>query len=533
MFKRSAVLLVLVMGSLLAPGLARAADGVQFTAPAPNASVGGTVTVIATADVGTTSVLFEWSADGSTWRAIGEATIPDPGGGWSEPWDTTQVPEGPVTLRATEKSAGAPGASAEEPVTVDHTAPTVGVAARPAAFSPNGDGRRDRARILVTVDEPSTVEVRVLDPNGDPVATLASGTRVPKGTTTFTWNGKHGSRRVPDGVYSVSVTADDAGGNRGKGSGPLRVDTRAPVVRWVSVTPEPASRAPVTARFTLRDPGGIGHASIGLYGERGLVRTVRVPLPGTGTSSARVPVVDRRGRSLMPGLYRLRLSATDVAGNTRVSNDLAFRIVHPVKATVYGGLDGVGRRVALTFDDCNEQRAWNRIIDILRSNHLLTTFFCIGDNVGRYASTARRAVALGFSISDHTWDHRDLAGHSMAFDENELKKQADAWWKVAHVTPQPYFRPPYGAYDSTTLAAAGRLGFSRVMIWDVDPQDWRRPGASVIASKVLGAIHPGAIVVMHVLSQTADALPSILAGLKRKHLVQSSLPELFAAAGMR
>ena len=71
------------------------------------------------------------------------------------------------------------------------------------------------------------------------------------------------------------------------------------------------------------------------------------------------------------------------------------------------------------------------------------------------------------------------------------------------------------------------------MIWDVDPQDWRRPGASVIASKVLGAIHPGAIVVMHVLSQTADALPSILAGLKRKHLVQSSLPELFAAAGMR
>jgi peptidoglycan/xylan/chitin deacetylase (PgdA/CDA1 family) len=97
----------------------------------------------------------------------------------------------------------------------------------------------------------------------------------------------------------------------------------------------------------------------------------------------------------------------------------------------------------------------------------------------------------------------------------------------------PYFRPPYGAYDSTTLAAAGRLGFQRTMLWDVDPQDWRRPGAGAIAAKVLGSVHPGAIVVLHVQSQTAEALRTILAGLRRKHLVQSSLPELFAAAGMR
>src|SRR5206468_11172800 len=125
------------------------------------------------------------------------------------------------------------------------------------------------------------------------------------------------------------------------------------------------------------------------------------------------------------------------------------------------------------------------------------------------------------SVGDHTWDHQSLPGHTEAFVENELRKQADAWWKVARVTPLPYFRPPYGAYDSTTVAAAGKLGFTRTMLWDVDPQDWRQPGSSVIASKVLGAIHPGAIVVMHVQSQTADALPSLLAGLPRKPLLQS------------
>jgi peptidoglycan/xylan/chitin deacetylase (PgdA/CDA1 family) len=115
----------------------------------------------------------------------------------------------------------------------------------------------------------------------------------------------------------------------------------------------------------------------------------------------------------------------------------------------------------------------------------------------------------------------------------DLQRQAQAWWRVARVTPVPYFRPPYGSYDSSTLAAAGDLGFARTMLWDVDPQDWRRPGASVIVSKVLGAIGPGDIVVMHVQAQTADALPSILDGLRRRGLIQSSLPELFAAAGLR
>ena len=55
---------------------------------------------------------------------------------------------------------------------------------------------------------------------------------------------------------------------------------------------------------------------------------------------------------------------------------------------------------------------------------------------------------------------------------------------------------------------------------------------SIIASKILGAIRPGSIVVMHVQSQTAQALPAILAGLRARHLLQSSLPDLFAAAGI-
>jgi peptidoglycan/xylan/chitin deacetylase (PgdA/CDA1 family) len=528
---RVSIVLALVLGVLLAPGSAHASSGVQFVQPSAGQSVRGTVTVAVTTDPSTTSVLFEWSSDGgATWTSIGADV--DGADGWSEPFDTTAAGDGPVTLRATASSAGGP-ASAMEDVIVDNTRPSVAVTVRPGAFSPNGDGRKDVAHVRVSLSEPSSLVVRVVDADGRTVRTLASGVAASSGTTSFVWGGKRGSRRAADGRYRVVARATDPAGNHGAGSAHVRLDTKRPRIRWISVRPEPAARTPITARFALRDVSGIASASVALVDEVGVVRRVRVAHPATGPSSIRVPIRYLNGNVVMPGLYRLRLTARDRAGNSRVSRDLPFRVVHPVRSTVWTGVDGAGRHVALTFDDCNDGTAWNRMLNILAANHLHATFFCVGGNVERYAATARRTVALGNSVGDHTWDHQSIAGRSLAFVENELQRQANAWWKVAHVTPLPYFRPPYGAYDSTTLAAAGRLGFQRTMLWDVDPQDWRRPGASAIASKVLGAIHPGAIVVLHVQSQTAAALPTILAGLHRRHLLQSSLPELFAAAGMR
>jgi peptidoglycan/xylan/chitin deacetylase (PgdA/CDA1 family) len=70
-------------------------------------------------------------------------------------------------------------------------------------------------------------------------------------------------------------------------------------------------------------------------------------------------------------------------------------------------------------------------------------------------------------------------------------------------------------------------------MWDVDPQDWREPGASVIASRVLSHVRPGSIVVMHLRPQTAAALPAILRGLRARGYKAVSLPELFRAAGYR
>jgi peptidoglycan/xylan/chitin deacetylase (PgdA/CDA1 family) len=37
----------------------------------------------------------------------------------------------------------------------------------------------------------------------------------------------------------------------------------------------------------------------------------------------------------------------------------------------------------------------------------------------------------------------------------------------------------------------------RAVGWDVDPQDWKRPPASVITARIVRAVRPGSIVLMH------------------------------------
>jgi peptidoglycan/xylan/chitin deacetylase (PgdA/CDA1 family) len=518
-----------IAGSIALPARALADVGVQITAPPADASLRGTVALAATAPDGTTSVEFARSSDGgATWHVI--ATDSDPAGGWTSAWDTTTAPDGSTTLQATAAPGGEIGA---EDVIVDNTPPSTEVHAVPALFSPNGDGRRDRTTIRVHLDEPASLAVLVENHRGAVVHTLAAHHAAAAGTTTFVWRGFGSTRRVPDGTYRVVAKAIDGAGNRARGRTPVRVDTTRPRVVIRSVAPTFTATGPLHVRIALRDANGPLRLVARLLHDARIVRTFREGLHPVGRTEISVPVRKKGGAPFPPGLYRVQMTATDAAANRGRSHKVRFVVQHPVHTTVWRRVDGAGRHVALTFDDCNDGAAWNRIVSILHANHVHGTFFCVGDNVVRYPDVARRTVALGNAVGDHTWDHASLPGKTKAVVQADIEKAALSWWTVARVTPLPYFRPPYGAYDSTTLTAAGSLGFSRTMLWDVDPQDWRRPGASAIASRVLEAIRPGSIVIMHTLPQTARALPGILWGLRPRGLIQSSLPELFAAAGRR
>jgi peptidoglycan-N-acetylglucosamine deacetylase len=189
--------------------------------------------------------------------------------------------------------------------------------------------------------------------------------------------------------------------------------------------------------------------------------------------------------------------------------------------------------VALSFDDCDNASAWRSILQALSAADAKATFFCPGQQVLRFPALAKATVRKGHTVGSHGWDHALLTGRSVEATAWRLRRDAAAWHQVAHSTSVPYFRPPYGRYDSNVLAASGHTGYGRVILWDVDPQDWQNPAPSVIASRVLTDVHPGAIVIMHVKSNTAAALPLILDGLRRRQLKPVNLDTLFAAGGLR
>ena len=75
-----------------------------------------------------------------------------------------------------------------------------------------------------------------------------------------------------------------------------------------------------------------------------------------------------------------------------------------------------------------------------------------------------------------------------------------------------------------TFAAVGR----EVVLWDVDPYDWKRPGVDAIVQRVVGATTPGAIDLMHTLPETAAALPTIIDDLRARGYGFATLPQLAA-----
>lgn len=168
--------------------------------------------------------------------------------------------------------------------------------------------------------------------------------------------------------------------------------------------------------------------------------------------------------------------------------------------------------VALTFDDGPFPPHTDRILDVLEHYAVPATFFCVGLNSAAHPELLGRIQARGHAFGNHTWSHPYLPDLSEAQILEQLRRTGEAIATFSGGAPT-LFRPPYGAlppgpYDWLTTMEA------TTVLWDVDPKDWSRPGAEVIARSVLDQVRSGSIVLMHDgggdRSQTVDALPTII-----------------------
>jgi len=188
--------------------------------------------------------------------------------------------------------------------------------------------------------------------------------------------------------------------------------------------------------------------------------------------------------------------------------------------------------VALTIDDGPDPKYTPTVLAIARQKGIKLTFFLVGREVELHPDLARREVAEGHAVGNHTWDHPLLIRETAAEDIAEIKRCQDQVESVCGRRTR-LFRPPWGLWDEDAFVEAERLGY-RMILWTVGVEHHSAKTPEAMAQRVLDEVRPGAIILAHDgepngpidRSKTMKALPLIIDRLQEQGYRFVTLPEL-------
>jgi peptidoglycan/xylan/chitin deacetylase (PgdA/CDA1 family) len=153
--------------------------------------------------------------------------------------------------------------------------------------------------------------------------------------------------------------------------------------------------------------------------------------------------------------------------------------------------------IALTFDDGNSPDNCRRILAELVARRVPATFFPLAAAMALDIGFWRTVGELGYPVGDHTLTHPEMPTLTLAQQEWQIGQGRIVAEAILRRPLLRIFRPPYGAYDATTLVAAAAVGFPIALLWDVDTRDWarNRTVAQMLAAGELG--RDGSVILMH------------------------------------
>lgn len=141
-----------------------------------------------------------------------------------------------------------------------------------------------------------------------------------------------------------------------------------------------------------------------------------------------------------------------------------------------------GRGLYLTFDDGPHPEVTPVLLDLLAAHGAKATFFLLGANAERYPDVARRIVAEGHAIGNHSYSHPRFAQVDLDVQRAEIDRTDDIL-AVIDGQPRHWFRPPSGALPLRMLGdfARRRRG---IAYWSYDSMDYRRQSAEILARRL-------------------------------------------------
>src|SRR5947208_9215788 len=187
-----------------------------------------------------------------------------------------------------------------------------------------------------------------------------------------------------------------------------------------------------------------------------------------------------------------------------------------------------GPYIAMTFDDGPSAKLTPKLLDLLAARHIKATFFLIGQNVAENPDIVAREVREGHEIANHSWSHPNLAKMSDAGVRDQLHKTEDAIRSASGNRPT-LLRPPYGSITARQKKWINQEFGYKIVLWDVDPLDWRRPGSNVVCNRIIKMARAGSIILAHDIHPgTIEAMPCVLSQLEAKGFKFVTVSELIA-----
>jgi peptidoglycan/xylan/chitin deacetylase (PgdA/CDA1 family) len=202
----------------------------------------------------------------------------------------------------------------------------------------------------------------------------------------------------------------------------------------------------------------------------------------------------------------------------------------PTPHLVYSDVHVDEPYIALTFDDGPHATLTPKLLDLLASRHIKATFFVLGECVEQNPQILQRAAREGHEIGNHSWSHPQLNHLSDDAVRSQLKRTDDLIKSVIGVHPT-LLRPPYGALTSRQKKWIPEEFGYKIILWDVDPLDWKDPGPATVTNRILKNARPGSIVLSHDIHRgTIESVPATIDQLLAKHFKFVTVSELIGLA---
>ena len=177
------------------------------------------------------------------------------------------------------------------------------------------------------------------------------------------------------------------------------------------------------------------------------------------------------------------------------------------------------RQVALTFHGSGDPAVARRVLAAAADGGARITVLAVGVWLDSRPEMAKLILDGGHELGNHTQHHADINAMDEAAAYAEI---AECAARLRRLTGGigTWFRPSQTPHANALVRAqAARAGYRSCLSYDVDSLDFTDPGPRAVVRNVLRGARGGSIVSMHLGHPgTAEALPAVLDGLRRKGL---------------